>query len=451
MANYVSQYLKRAGVTAPYEDLTEAQLNEKDKMNPLSGYGFMSAKEKQTRASQRALYQQQMDREQQMLQQQLLSRMSSQQQIGYHGGAGLMGLIDQLRKRSKSPEAPQDMGDDPAVARFNELSGQVGPAVAKQMLGQEMNNPGMIADAQKEIAEEQKRKLDIQNLEGQVADRKNKPNSVITTQRSGPNGQPMQVSQEVTGKGPDGLNTYKELGEANKGSTVVNKDDWGRTTAEKGKTLGDFEMEMTNTENYLDVSDRIKDLASKSPTGPGFAASLSSSANNLVYGFEGIKKILSGSLDNKAKAKLAASDPVAQYKNAFDNIRGVAKLDSKVKALLLEQAYLAATAKGQRATDADIENQLKILGGSLNDPEAFSELIQQNRELTVDRLSNMSKNTGGENGRTLGEVYSDRLKGIGARRNPGASGVVKMKKGDKTYSIPADKVEAAEAAGYTRG
>jgi hypothetical protein len=102
----------------------------------------------------------------------------------------------------------------------------------------------------------------------------------------------------------------------------------------------------------------------------------------------------------------------------FARIGGVAKEDAKLQALLLEQAYMMATANGQRATDPDIVNALTTLGASLNDKEAFMGVISQNREMYVDRLFNMAKNTGGD-GKTLGDVYGERLGGIKARRNPG--------------------------------
>lgn len=449
--NQILSWLRKAGIKAPYADMTEAQIEEKNKLNPLSGYGFTSAAEKAQKAQQQAMFQQQLEAEQQMMQQQLLSRMSSQQQIGYHAGNGIQGLLGMLRKKDNGTgmeEGPPK--DDPEVARFNELASQVGPETAKEILAQELNNPAMMTDAKQERMKSDKAKLEMENLQGQVDERKAKGNNTILAQFTGPNGEPMQRTLEIKGKDKDGNNIYKEVGRAVKGSVSDTKEGWGMTGTQKGKQLDDYEGALTAAENYLDSSDRIIDIAKQAKTGPGFASALASKANDMRFGFEGIKKIVSSQLDAKAKAKLAASDPVGQYQGVFDNIREAAHLDANVQALLLEQAYLKATANGQRATDKDIELALKTLGGKLNDPEAFAKVIQQDREVTVDRLTNMSKNTGGPNGKSLGEVYADRLKKITDRRNPNTK-TVKMKKGDKTYNIPEDKAEAAEAAGYTRG
>lgn len=451
--NQILSWLRKAGIKAPYADMTEAQLQEKNKLNPLSGYGFTSAAEKAQKAQQQAMFQQQLEAEQQMMQQQLLSRMSSQQQIGYHAGNGIQGLLGMLRKKDNGTGMEQGPPkDDPEVARFNELASQVGPETAKEILAQELNNPAMMTDAKQERMKSDKAKLEMENLQGQVDDRKKKPNTLATIQRTGPNGEPMQASVELIGKDKDGKNLYRDLGEAVKGSVQVASDSFNFSKTQGGKQLGDFEGAMTAAENYLDTSDRIMDIAKQAKTGPGFASALAAKANDMRFGFEGIKNIVSGQLDAKAKAKLMASDPVGQYQGTFDGIREAAHLDANVRALLLEQAYLKATANGQRATDKDIENALSTLGGKLNDPVAFANVIQQDREVTVDRLKNMSQNSGGPGGKALSEVYPDRLRKIYDRRNPNTKTIKMKKKGsDKTYNIPEDKAAAAEAAGYTRG
>ncbi len=451
MANSINQWLLRAGIKAPYANLTEAQLEEKDKQSPLGGYGYMSAQDKAMKAQQQAMVDRQMQYEQQLMQQQMLARMSSQGQIGNHVGNALTGLLGTLRKKDgvQPPAGPPK--DDPEVERFNQLMSQGMPEdVALEMLGNETGNASMLRDSATKRQKRTKEGLEMEDLQGRVEDRKKKPNTTITVQHTGPNGEPMQKSLEVLGKDSSGNNLYRDLGASVKGSITDTAEGWGRTKSQKGKALEDFEGQMTGAENYLDISDRIGAIADKAQAGPGFALSLAGQANNLRFGFENVKNIVSSQLDAKSKAKLASEDPVAKYQNVFDNIQDAAGWDANLKALLLEQAYLKATAGGQRATDADVSNALKTIGGTLNDPKIFKQVIQQDREVTVDRLMNSSKNTGGP-GKTLADVYPDRLRGIKDRRNPKKSGgTVRLKKGNKSYDIPEDKVEAALAAGYTK-
>jgi hypothetical protein len=416
----VMDWLRRSGVKTPYSDLTEAQIEEKNKANPLGGYGFMSAQDKAMRAQQNAMMERQMKQEQEMMQQQLLARMSSQQQIGHHVGAGVGGLIGMLKGKGQAPQEQGPPQDDPEVARYNQLLQEGLPEdVAMEMLGNESGNGAMIRDAQAKRMERQKSTLEMEDLQGKVSDRKNKKNEVITTQFSGPDGEPMQRSLEIIGKDGDGNNIYRELGKAIKGSVVDTKEGYGLTGSQGGKQITDFEGAMTNAENYLDVSDRMLDIADKAEMGPGFAMTLAAEANNLRFGFKGIKDIIGNKLDAKTKAKLSAEDPVAQYKSTFDSIQQAAGWDANLKALLLEQAYLKATANGQRATDKDIDLALKTLGGSLNDPKIFKDVLMQDREITVDRLMNSSQNKGGAD-KTLADVYPDRLRGIQGRRSPKA-------------------------------
>jgi hypothetical protein len=452
--NYMAQFLRNQGgiYGTAGNDPTKAQLEEKNKLSPLSGYGFMSAQEKAARAQQNAMYEAAMQREQEMMQQQLLARMSSHQQLGHYAGAGLMGLMNALRNRGQGQEAPQGPPkDDPEVARYNELLGQGLPEdTALEMLGNELGNGSMIADSQTMRAARQKQELEMKNTQSQITERENKENPVVTLQKTGPNGEPMQVSAEITGKTKDGRNIYIEKGEAVKGSiTGTSRGDFTMTKAQGGEQLGKFEAQMTAAENYLDTSDKMIEIANKAQAGPGFALALAGQANNLVRGFENIKNILGDQLDAKAKANLMSEDPVQRYGGVFNKIRGAAGWDAQLKALLIEQAYLKATANGQRATDQDVKNALETIGGSLNDPKIFRNVIAQDRDNMVGQLMNASKNSGGAN-KSLAEVYPDRLKAISDRRKYKPK-TVRMMKGGKSYNIPVDEADAAEAKGYTRG
>jgi hypothetical protein len=456
-ARSVNDYLKAMGIRTPYEDMTQAQIKEKDSANPLSSYGFTSDQEVQQQQQQRRAYEDYIQQQKDQQMQQMLMQMPPQRAIGHYLGKALAGVLSGHKGQQQAQGAPSSP-DAPTLSRFSDLASQVGPAQAKIMLGNELLQGGdqrgaaMIQDGQEETQKNNKAKLDNENLQGQIDDRKRKPNPTITVQAQGPDGTPMLKSMEVIGTGPDGKNIYKDLGEAAKGSTTVAKEGWGGTKSEQGKQVFDFEKEMTGAENRLDTFDRITNLANNAKSGPGFAEQLSGKASNLVQGFKGIYDIVGNNLDNRSKANIMSSNPVAKYQGVFDNLKGEAKTNAQLQALLLEQAYLKATANGQKATDADVRNALTTMGATLNDPEAFKALIQQNREMTVDQLNNMAKNSGGENGMSLGDKYKDRLAGINARRNPNEdTGPVRLYKNGVPYDIPKDKVDQALNKGYTRG
>src|ERR1044072_799656 len=228
-SNYISKSLRQEGVRAPYE-MTEAHINEQNKSNPLTGFGFMSAQQKQQRALEQQLLEREQQRQQDMLQKQLIAQMSSQEKIGYYSGSGLMGLMQYLKNKGSAPEVPNaPPTNDPELDRFNELATQVGPETAMQILGQETGNAGMIQQANQQLMDRQKKQmelekmgLDMTNTRGLIDERKAKPNSIITTQATGPDGRPLQVSKEVLGKDPlTGQNRYKDLGSAVKGSLTV--------------------------------------------------------------------------------------------------------------------------------------------------------------------------------------------------------------------------------------
>src|ERR1700754_4185664 len=104
-SNYLD-WLKKAGVSGPALDqLTEAQIGEKNKLNPLSGYGFKSAEEKRQRQLQQQYLDMQIQQAQEQQQQAMLQSMNSQSKIGYYAGGGLTGLIDAFRNKGQS-QAP---------------------------------------------------------------------------------------------------------------------------------------------------------------------------------------------------------------------------------------------------------------------------------------------------------------------------------------------------------
>jgi hypothetical protein len=416
----VNKYLRMAGIRSGEDDMTEAQITERNKSNPLGSFGYRTAQERMQEMAMRNAERRAMEEEAMMQEQIMLQQAAPERAIGHYAGkwaAQGLGKILGKGKPAPAPEAPPQ--NDPEVDRYNQLVQELGSeASALEMLGQETGTASMLTQAQELRKADEERKLDMDYKKHQM---RKQPNEVISIQKTGPNGEPMLTSAEIYGVDPEtGMNLYREVGAAAKGQTTASSvEDWKPTGSQKGSALQDFEGAMTNTENYLDTSDRIIEIAEKAPSGPGWASKLASSSNNLVMGWSGLRDIVGkDQIDNKTKAKLAASNPASQYKDVFARIGGVAKEDAKLQALLLEQAYMMATANGQRATDPDIVNALTTLGASLNDKEAFMGVISQNREMYVDRLFNMAKNTGGD-GKTLGDVYGERLGGIKARRNPG--------------------------------
>jgi len=421
MANsYYLDWLKKAGINSgiPTDDLTESQIAERNKSNPLGGFGIMSAQQKAQRQLQQEALEKQVQYYQQQQQQALLAGLSSQGRIGHYAGQGIAGLIDAFRNRNQQPAAPSGPPqNDPELDRFTELAKDVGPAQAKIMLGQEMLQSGNQAGAalmqlgQKEVADQEEKDVDLKTKKLALA----KPNPTVTKPGTDARGRPTATLAEILGRDSSGNNIYKDVSTGLKGTTRGSATDY-LTPTQGGKSAMDFEGQMTQVENLLDINDRLLNLADSSPNAVGFQGKLASQANNLIYGFAGIRDIVAQNLDGTAKAKLASDDPTKQYKNTFDKIGGIAKDNSKVQTLLLEQAYLKATANGQKATDRDIENAIKTLGGNLNDPQAFKEILVQNRELAVAGLNNASKNTG-PNGAPLSSTFAERLKSINQRRD----------------------------------
>lgn len=432
MATSISQYLKSIGVNTPYtDDLTEAQISERSKANPLSGYGFQSAEEQTQLQQRQQAYRDALDQQQQQQTQAMLMQSSPQRATGHYAGAGIKALIDKLRE-SNGPQGPAaSPKNDPALDRFTQLAAEVGPDQAKIMLGQELMQGGdqrgaaMMQEGQAAIQKQQKAtmegktaELGLENVRSQIEERKTKPNTVITAQRT-IDGKPGQVSLELMGRDPkSGANIYHEIGQSVKGSVTGTPSDFGKTGTQAGAAAGDFEKQMTSTENALDTNDRIQDIIDKNPTAVGFQGALSSQASDLVYGVKGLSDLLGTENDKKLQAVMASEDPVGKYSDVFDKMSGNAVKNRQLQALLLDQAYLMATAGGQKATDADVRNQLKVLGGNINDPKAFKTVIQQNRELLIQRLQNAGKNTG-TGGKPLGDLYTDRLKGISDRKTRG--------------------------------
>lgn len=415
MGNYISQYLRQAGVKAPYDDLTEAQIEEKDKMNPLSGYGFMSAKEKATRQQQRDLYDKQLQREQDMFQQQIMSRMTSQGQIGYHAGQGLMGLIDHLRNRNQTPGAAPDMNDDPQVARYNELASQVGPEMAMQMVGQENNNPGMIAAGEKAINEKQKTKLELQKLQSDV-NQQGKPYKVGQVIPNIPitdvKGRPAKASYSVTGYDEKtGLPKLELWKEGLTGSVTDTASGFNSNPAAENQRTLPFEKLMASTADGLDSYDRLEKVVKASPNALGWSGGWVALADNAVNGIKGLAGTVA---ENNWKGDNSSKD-ISNYD--FGKVSKVAGANERIKSIILQLAYQQAAATGDSSrslSDKDIQFQIDQIGGQITNPTNLLDLMRQNKQVLVSRLKNQAHYIKID-GKPVGTGYETDIQGLADR------------------------------------
>lgn len=417
--NYISRYLRNAGIKAPYEDMTEAQIEEQNKSNPLSGFGFMSAQQKQQRELQQQLLEREQKRQEEMFRQQLIAQMSSQEKIGYYSGAGLMGLMQHLKNKGQAPEVPNVSEDDPELARYHQLAAEVGPETALEMLGQETGNSQMIAQAQQQRMEKQKKQmeldkmgLDMDNTRGIMAERAGKPNQVITTQATGPDGRPLQVSQEVVGKGPDGKNIYKSLGSAVKGSlTVDDPSKFGTSKAGVNKRTEDMENMLTGVANSLDTYDLLDKLVKETPAN-GWAGALVGKADDIISGVQNLSSLLA---EQEGAAEVSKS--LGDYD--FSKMEKFAGGAAKIKSAVLELAYaraLTAERGGKTLSEGDIQRQIDQIGGSISNPKIFGELMEQNKVAMIKKLENFGEMTMIDGG-SIGEApqYKSKINKLKSR------------------------------------
>jgi hypothetical protein len=388
--------------------MTEAQINEQNKSNPLTGFGFMSAQQKQQRALEQQLLEREQQRQQDMLQKQLIAQMSSQEKIGYYSGSGLMGLMQYLKNKGSAPEVPNaPPTNDPELDRFNELATQVGPETAMQILGQETGNAGMIQQANQQLMDRQKKQmelekmgLDMTNTRGLIDERKAKPNSIITTQATGPDGRPLQVSKEVLGKDPlTGQNRYKDLGSAVKGSlTVDDPAKFGTSKQGVNKRTEDMEGMLTGTANALDTYELLDKLVKETPAN-GWAGALVSKADDIVSGVQNLSTLLA---DQEGASDVSKS--LGDYD--FSKMEKFAGGAAKIKSAVLELAYaraLTAERGGKTLSEGDIQRQIDQIGGSISNPKIFGELMEQNKIAMIKKLENFGEMTMVD-GQSIGEA-----------------------------------------------
>jgi ribosomal protein S28E/S33 len=448
--SFINKFLRNQGVATPYkDDRTSAQIDEANKANPLAGYGFMSAAQKKQRDMQIKLFEEQQRREQEQLQSQLIARMSSQEKIGHFAGQGLFGLVDQLKGKGQAPEVPEaPPTNDPELDRFHQLAQEVGQEGALEIIGRETGNSAMIEQAQQMRLAKQKEGLEMRNMESLIKDREKseaKPNTVITTQRTGPDGRPMQVSMEVVGKDKDGRNIYKELGEAVKGSlTVDDPTKFGTNKAGVNKRTEDMENMLMGTANAMDSYDLLGKLVKETPAG-GWAGALVSKGEDIVSGVKNLSTLLA-----QAEDAPNISKDLEDYD--FSKMEKFAGGAAKIKSVVLELAYARALASergGKTLSEGDVQRALDQIGGSISNPKIFGELMEQNKKQMIKKLENFGEMVMVD-GKSIGEAPQYKAKISKLRERAGMlpkGSTVKMYRNNKTYNIPEDQVEAFKAAG----
>lgn len=446
MANNVSRYLKSIGINVPYEEMTEAQIQEANKANPLGSYGFMTANEKVRQRQQQRAYEQMLQQEQQERQNMMLMQSSPERAIGHYSGNAIFSGLSQILNKDKGQSVPQVPQNDPEIDRYNQLVAEVGEAGALEILGQETGDASMITQAKQLRQAEEERALEIEDKKSQIAERKGKPNTTLQAQFTGPDGKPMLRSLEIVGKGPNGENIYRELGSAVKGSVNDTNEGWSNTKGGVDKRAAQFESALTSTANALDAYDAMDKLVKETPNALGWAGKLISQADNIVAGLQNLGETIA----TAEGRKIEASMDIGEYD--WGKLEKVAASSDKMKSLVFQLAYAQAAATGDSSrslSDRDIQNQIDIIGGQISNPKTFASVMEQNKKLLVKKLENMGKYSK-INGESVGSRYQSDLDGLRNRIGQGG-GTITMFKNGKKYNIPEDRVKDAEAKGYTRG
>jgi len=415
VANRVDQWLRSMGIRSP-SDMTEAQMEDRDTQNPLSKYGFMSGQEKQRRLMIQQAHDAQLQRENELLQQQMLARMSSQGQIGQYMGQGLLGLVSHLKGKGVAPEVP-DVQDDPQVSRFNQLAAEVGPIQARMIMGNEMQNPGMIEEAKQMMAEEQKARLEMEDLQGRIDERKKpKANQTVRVPEDR-GGVPGTAVYEVI-PGANGENRMKFIGWGVDGSVTDTKEGWGgwnKTSGKNSESIQAFENAAQALANTFDLTDSLVELVDKSPNSAGWSGQLIAKADNII---EGVKNIGDTILTHGGREM---SDGLQEKLSStadwdWTKLGKVAKESHRMQSVILQLAYARAAATGDSSrslSDRDVQNQIDQIGGSVADPATFKQILDDLRKSAYKSLVNRATYTTVDGKRLrdseVGKRYLDEL------------------------------------------
>jgi hypothetical protein len=411
MANVINQYLKRAGIKTPYEEMTESQIKEKSKANPLGGYGYTTAQERRDAEAQRRAYEDAMNQEQAQRQQEMLMQMPAEYQIGHHATSlGLQGLGKLFgRGQEQAPqEAPPE--NDPEIDRYNQLVTELGDeATALEILGQETGNGAMITQAAELRKQNEEHNLNMEDKRTTIDERKKKPNTVQTFNTM-IDGKPGEVDMEIIGKDADGNNIYKQVGKGLKGSVTDTAEGWSNTRGGIDQRAKAFEGALTSTANALDAYDAIMKIDTK---GLGWSGKLISQADNIVSGLKNLGETLA--MAEGRTIDEAVTKPIGDYD--WSKLSGVAAESDKMKSLVFQLAYAQAAATGDSSrslSDRDIQNQIDIIGGSITNAESFKKVVEQNKTLLIKKLENTGQYSK-INGKPVGEAYKEDLAKLRSR------------------------------------
>lgn len=432
MANYITSFLQSQGIKSPFGNMTEAQINEQNKSNPLASFGFMSAQDKQRRQLEQKLLEAEQKRQQDELQQRIIAQMSSQEKIGYYSGSGLMGLMHYLKNKGASPEVEAAPQDDPALARFNQLAMEVGPEMAMQIVGQEQGNAAMVQQADQMRSEKDKAALEaryknsqISSNEALVAERNEKLQDPNRNYEHKPgyteeidvmmDGKPAVQKRTLIRNTPDG-GEWKYSKPALKGSVTGDAGSWETSKGGINERTKAMEGAITSTANALDAYDKMEQLVKEAPAGLGWTGKLISQADTIVSGVQNLGRAVAEAEGREIKAPVT----VDAYK--WDKVTKIAGTSEKMKSLILQLAYAQAAATGDSSrslSDRDVQNQIDIIGGSITNPENFLDLMRQNKEVLVSKLENMGKYTRID-GQPIYEHYKQDIEGLKTRAGIGA-------------------------------
>jgi hypothetical protein len=418
------------GITSP-QQLTESQQEVQDAQNPLGRYGFLSAKDKELQAQRRALYQQQMDRENEIMQQNMLNNMSSQKQIGYGAGNGLMNLIKQLKGGGaiKDVKGIEDMGNDPQIDRLNQLVAELGDKnTAMEILGQETGNAQMIADAQSGRRGVQKENLELQDLTKKVNDPnrdfEHKPgySREIDTEIDG---KPAVYTETLLSNTADG-GIWKRTKPAIKGSVTGDKESFGRTAAGINKDIETLQSQWYATTNSLDSIDKLTEIIGRESQAGGNMGTMIGKGVNFVHGLQNAGKVAAQAFSKSDETTLVENNMSDKARSRLSEIAGA---NAELRATLIAAAYATAAANGDSGrslSDKDVSNVLETFGADINDPQTFLKIMQNNREKLVGQYENRLKSIDTKSGTYYDEPsYRKRADEFRTRITPKQSGISK--------------------------
>lgn len=434
MARYTPpniDWLRRAGLGGNSK-LTEAQIEEKEKLSPLGGYGYLSAKEKAAREQQSAMMQAEIERQNQLYMQQLLMTRPAGQQIGHHAGAGLMGLMGLLGGKGQAPQAAAPPQDDPEVAQFNQYMAEGLPEdVAMEMVGKGANNGAMMADAQAQRQERLKAEMEQKDLEMKVNDEnrgyEHKPGYSEERDVVGPGGQPYVERWQLLRNSKEG-GVWKVTSRGPKGGIQGTPGDF-KGKADTSDTVQNFETAQAATASALDSMDKMEALVKENPNITGWSGRLIAKADDIMEGVKGLAGQI-GTFEGKGDWQ-----DIAKYD--FGKLEKTAQGSEKLRALVLELAAsrAAATEEGGRFSEGDIQRQIDQIGGQITNPRTMVAVLKQARESMVDNLMNKGRYMTVD-GKPVGDQYKQQLEGFNKRIGRGT--VVVTYPNGKTKRVPAN-------------